>query len=151
MTVNNSLTSLLVLLAVLALLSAPSFAADGSLTLTVNVSGAKPNQGQAICAVFSSAETYLKQPLISQSLPIKQSGSTVFQFDKLTAGTYAVSVIYDEDLNGELNTGLLGIPTELVGMSNNAKGLFGPPPFKKTSFSLSHSLSIDIVLGKAKE
>ena len=62
-----------------------------------------------------------------------------------------MSVIYDKDLNGKLNTGLLGIPTELVGMSNNAKGTLGPLSFKEASFPLSRPLDVDIVLGKAKD
>ncbi|MCB1810658.1 MAG: DUF2141 domain-containing protein [Candidatus Competibacteraceae bacterium] len=139
------------LLLVLALLGSPVVAEEDNLTLTVYVSGAQPGQGQALGALFNSAEQYLKQPLARQTQPIDANGSVIFQFDELPAGTYAVTVIYDEDSNGELNTGLLGIPTELVGMSNNAKGLFGPPSFEKTAFLLEESISIDIVLSKANE
>ncbi len=135
----------------LALLNSPCFAEGGKLSLTVNVSGAKPSQGQAIGTLFTSVDNYLKQPVRSQTQSINANGAVVFHFTQLTAGTYAVSVIYDEDLDGKLNTGLLGIPTELVGMSNNAKGLFGPPSFEKTSFPLSQSLTIDIVLDQAKD
>ena len=128
-----------------------SFAETDTLSLTLHVSGAKPEVGQAICALFSSPGNYLKQPLATQIKPVDATGEAVCQFTSLKTGTYAVSVIYDEDLNGELNTGLFGIPTELVGMSNNAKGLFGPPSFEKASFSLSVSTTMNIVLAKAKE
>ena len=140
-----------IFLLLMVLLSRPAFAEGNNLSLTVNVSGAKPGVGQALGALFTSAENYLKQPIAKQKLPIDANGNAVFRFDRLAAGTYAVAVVYDEDRNGELNTGLLGIPTELVGLSNNAKGLFGPPSFEKASFVLSEPLSIDIVLDKAKQ
>ena len=49
-------------------------------------------------------------------------------------GTYAVSTFHDENSNGKLDTNLLGIPTEGVGASNNAKGHFGPPKFDDAKF-----------------
>ena len=55
-----------------------------------------------------------------------------------------MSVYYDKDSDGKLNTGLFGIPTELVGFSNQARSLFGPPSFKKASFPISNDHSIDI-------
>ena len=63
---------------------------------------------------------------------------------------YAVSVVYDEDGNGKLNTGFLGIPSDPVGFSNNAKGTFGPPSFYKASFAFPELEKISIILGLAK-
>jgi len=59
---------------------------------------------------------------------------------------YSVSVYYDLDENGELNTGFLGIPSEPVGFSNNAKGSFGPPSFEDTKFKPSKNQTIEIRL-----
>lgn len=147
--INNK--AMAFLFALLAFQSSLSFAEEEILSLTIHVSGATPGKGQAICALFSSPENYLKEPMMSRTQPVDASGQVIFHFERLTAGTYAVSVVYDEDLNGKLNTGLLGIPTELVGMSNNAKGTFGPPTFEHASFALSQSLAIDIVLDQAKD
>lgn len=69
----------------------------------------------------------------------------------MPAGTYAVSVIYDEDGNGELNTGLLGIPTEPVGFSNNAAGLFGPPDFAEAAIVLTAPRTIEIRLAHVRD
>ena len=138
-----------------AMLMAPlcgaGLAQDSSLSLTVNVRGAQPGDGQVICSLFSSDDNYLKKPVSSQTQPIDGDGAALCRFRQLPAGTYAVTIIYDQDRNGKLNTGLLGIPTELVGFSNNAKSRFGPPTFDEASFALSASNSIEIVLGKAKE
>ena len=118
--------------------------------LTVHVSGALPGRGLAVLSLFSSSETYLKEPLVKRTKPIDAAGSATFVIEQLKAGTYAVSIVYDEDSNGKLNTGFLGIPTELVGFSNNVTGTFGPPSFDKTSFTISGSRSLEIRLGKAK-
>jgi hypothetical protein len=94
--------------------------------LTVQVSGGTPDKGQAILSLFSMSENYLKAPLMKKKRSINSEGEALFTIEQLKAGTYAVSVIYDEDSDNELNTGFLGIPTELVGFSNNAKGDLAP-------------------------
>lgn len=139
------------LLAALAIASAAANGADGEITLTIGVSGASPNKGQAILTLFTSKETFLKQPHTTLIVPIDSDGRMVTRVNHLNPGKYAVSVYYDADNNGKLNTGLFGIPTELVGFSNQARSLFGPPSFKKASFSLPSDRSIEIRLGKAKD
>jgi uncharacterized protein (DUF2141 family) len=126
-----------------------AFAEQQNLTLTVKVLGAKPNQGQAIVSVFNAKERFLKSPLRNEAQPIDSKGEVQFQLTQMSRGTYAVSVVYDEDQNNELNTGFMGIPTELVGFSNNAKGFMGPPSFEKASFVLSGDRVIEISLVKA--
>jgi len=128
-----------------------SWANDGGLVLTVRVEGAKSNTGQVFLSLFTSDKNYLKEPVQYKELPVDEKGEVVWTFRNLNTGTLAVSAIYDEDGNGELNTGFMGIPTELVGMSNNAKGMFGPPSFKKASFLFLESREIVIRLSTAKD
>jgi len=118
--------------------------------LTVLVVGAKAGTGQAIASLFSSVDNYLKEPVVKQVMSINDAGEAQFVFSELEVGEYAVSVVYDEDGNGKLNTGLLGIPSEVVGFSNNAKAPFGPPSFDKASFAFPHSEKISITLGRQK-
>lgn len=136
---------------VLFLIPSLVYSSQETLSLIVLVSGATPGKGQAICSLFTSSDTYLKKPAIKETRPIDSKGEVEFRINDLAPGTYAVSIVYDEDSNGKLNTGIFGIPTELVGMSNNAKGTFGPPTYEKTAFELSASSTIRISLGKAKE
>ena len=139
------------LIAVLLLVPALVFTSQEKLSLIVEVSGATPNKGQAVCSLFTSTDTFLKQPVLKKTKPIDSNGGAVFRIDDLDPGTYAVSIVYDEDSNGKLNTGLFGIPTEPVGVSNNAKGKFGPPSYEDAAFELSDSRTIRISLGKAKK
>jgi len=147
----NRVDLLNLMLSINFILVAPALSAQQSHTLTVVVEGAKVNQGQAIVSLFASAENYLKKPLVEHALSIDQNGSARFVIGDLSDGIYAVSVVYDEDLNGKLNTGFLGIPSELVGFSNNAKSRFGPPSFKKTSFKLLGDQSMTIRLSSARD
>jgi uncharacterized protein (DUF2141 family) len=129
------------------LMVTPAFAEQ----LTVNVTGGKANIGQVICSLFSSPDNYLREPVIREIQPINGEGNVTFQIDGLVTGTYSVSVIYDEDSDGEMDTGLFRIPKELVGFSNNAKSTFGPPGFDKTSFELNSDKETTIQLTKAKD
>ena len=139
------------LAAVLLLIPALVFSGQEKLSLVVAVRGATPDKGQAVCSLFTSADTFLKQPVLKKTKPIDSNGEVVFRIDHLDPGTYAVSIVYDEDSNGKLNTGIFGIPTEPVGVSNNAKGKFGPPSYEDAVFELLASKTIRISLGKAKE
>lgn len=141
----------LLLVAVVVFTSGWHASAQESLTLTVVVSGATPSTGQALGALFDSEESYLKAPVRETTVAIDPAGRATLTFDGLDAGTYAVSVIYDEDSDGELDTGFLGIPSELIAMSNNAKGRFGPPGFEKTRFDMRSSMTIEIRFEKANE
>ena len=107
-----------------------SSAEEEGLSITVVVEGAETNKGQIIFSLFNSADNFLKAPLVNEILPVNMNGQVVFHLKNLSAGTYAISVVYDKDSNGKLNTGFLGIPVELVGFSNNAKGMFGPPSLR---------------------
>jgi uncharacterized protein (DUF2141 family) len=58
-------------------------------------------------------------------------------FDKLAPGTYAVAVLHDLDGDRQMDTDVLGAPTEGYGASNNAKRLLGPPEWNQARFSLA--------------
>lgn len=144
-------TGLIIVIAVVVFTNNARAYAQELLTLTVVVSGAKPSTGQALGSLFDSKETYLNNPVQETIVAIDNTGRATLTFDGLGAGTYAVSVIYDEDADGELDTGFLGVPAELIAMSNNAKGRFGPPGFEKTRFELKSSKTIEIYFVKAKD
>jgi len=55
-------------------------------------------------------------------------------FLDIPPGTYALAVIHDENMNGELDTKRRGIPKEGYGFSNDATALFGAPKFSAASF-----------------
>ncbi len=58
-------------------------------------------------------------------------------FNNIPYGTYAVSIIHDENSNGKLDTNFFGIPKEGVGVSNNPKIGMGGPKYNDSVFTLN--------------
>lgn len=55
-------------------------------------------------------------------------------FLDIPSGVYALAVIHDEDMDGELGTNWLGVPTEGYGFSSGAKASMSAPSFEAASF-----------------
>lgn len=137
------------LLLVLSILftSAPVAQTTGSVVVTVvNLQGTK---GTVYFYLYDSDDgfpTDFEQARRSASAVVRGSEAKAV-FDNLPAGTYAVAVYHDEDGDGELDTNFLGIPSEGVGVSRNAKGSFGPPSFKDAKFVVQASaVSLSITM-----
>jgi len=65
-----------------------------------------------------------------------KSGKATCVFKGLKPGKYAVSVMHDEDKDGELKTSMGGRPKEWWGVSNNVPPeRFGPPKYEAALFS----------------
>jgi uncharacterized protein (DUF2141 family) len=111
--------------------------------LTVRVTGLRSKSGQVGCTIFNSAKSFPTDSAAAlQRLwcPIVESAATC-TFEPVPAGIYAVACFHDENKNGKLDTGFLGIPTEGTVVSNHAKGFMGPPSFDKAKFSFSGNAS----------
>lgn len=67
------------------------------------------------------------------------SDSLIVVVPNLPPGKYAVGAFVDRNRNGKLDRNAIGMPTEIFGLSNDARGLFGPPEFAKAAFSLSET------------
>ncbi len=65
-------------------------------------------------------------------------------FNEVSPGSYAISIFYDVNDNGELDTSLFGIPKEPTGVSNNAIGKNGPPAFDKASFVVNENATVKL-------
>jgi uncharacterized protein (DUF2141 family) len=55
-------------------------------------------------------------------------------FPNVSPGSYAVAVYHDENGNGRLDPGFMGIPKEGVGVSNDAQRSWGVPSFDQAKF-----------------
>ncbi len=102
----------------------------------VEISGLRNDKGQVLCALFSSADAFPKKAdkaVARLTVKIAERQATC-DFSGVAAGTYAVSVVHDENSNGKLDTNFIGVPREGVGASNDAKGHMGPPKFGAASF-----------------
>lgn len=71
----------------------------------------------------------------------------IYEFKNIPNGTYAISVIHDENDNKKLDKNFLGIPTEGYGFSNNIRPAFRGANFDESKFVLNIDKSIVIKLG----
>jgi uncharacterized protein (DUF2141 family) len=61
-------------------------------------------------------------------------------------GTYAFVAFIDENNNGKMDKNRLGIPKEPIGFSVSKMGLFGPPSFKKASYQVPNTKSVELII-----
>lgn len=123
----------------LLLLMAPSLQAAKDARLRVEIGSLRTDAGMVILALYDREDGYplnLEKAARRLAIPI-QGGRASAEIGGLSFGTYALAAIHDEDGDGTLDTSWIGIPTEGVASSNNARGRFGPPAFEDAAFSFS--------------
>lgn len=139
------------LLALQFLLQTVSADQSESLSLVVKVTGAHPANGQILASLFDGQNTHMKIPVLEQIAAVNGTGTAEIEFLVGIAGSYSVVVVHDLDSDGQLDTGLFGIPKEKIGFSNNAKGRMGPAPWSKARFTLNENPThLEISLNNAK-
>lgn len=105
----------------------PLAASAADMRVTVTEGPATPSV--LYISLHDSAATYATaQPVASQTAPMRNGVAQVV-FLGLPPGRYALRAFADENGNTKLDTNMLGIPTERLGFSNDAKGTMGPPGF----------------------
>jgi len=107
-------------------------------TLSIEFEGIKTEKGKLFVALYNSEKDFLKNEMKGLIVDIKD-GKAKATFKNLEKGIYAVSSFYDKNDNGKMDTNFFGIPKEPTGLSNNAKGRFGPPKFRDAKFNISAS------------
>jgi uncharacterized protein (DUF2141 family) len=102
------------------------------------IEGISEQKGEIRIAVFNSEKDYKdkENPVHTVVIPVEENSVTWTQ-DSLPFGTYAIAVYHDKNVNGELDSNLLGIPKEAYGFSNNARGRFGPASWEDAHFEVS--------------
>ncbi len=124
------------------LVSVNLFSQEFKINLQIN--NVKQNKGKIFIAVYNKAESYKKQvpdiPIIIESktnhLSIELS---------IPKGDYVFSVFQDINNNNKLDTNLVGMPKEPVGISNfDGKGI--PGSFKKRNMKIDKDTKVTINL-----
>lgn len=102
-----------------------------SLTVTVEVVNFENNDGDALLSVFTSKDGFPDNPDKAVKIQIGKikNKTSVFKL-KLPEGSYAFSVLHDENSNQQMDTTWYGKPTEGFGVSNNPRIRFRPPSFE---------------------
>jgi len=67
--------------------------------------------------------------------------SVVVTFTGIPYGTYAISVLHDEDCDGKMKRNFVGLPSEGYGISQNPRIRFKAPSFDDAMFTFKSDSS----------
>lgn len=115
--------------------------------LTLTIANITDNGGRIMIAVLASEAAFDgdEAPAAQFIMPARTPDIRLTT-DALAPGRYAIRVMHDRNANGELDSNLVGMPTEPWGFSNDARGSFGPPSWQDASFELQDTTTQHIAL-----
>ena len=108
-------------------------------TLTIEVKDLRNAKGQLIFGVFKSPDGFPSvegKSVAWEVRPAKRGSGVVVFTAALPPGTYAASVLHDENKSGNMDKGLGEIPKEGYGVTNNPKPRFRAATFGEATFTL---------------
>lgn len=108
--------------------------------LEVRVTELQHDEGQVFVSLFDSEQGFPGGGADAARVTLSatpKSGEARVAFAGLPCGAYAVAAHHDEDGDGKMKAVYGTIPLEGVGISNDAKGIMGPPKFKDARFELA--------------
>jgi len=105
------------------ILIAPAYVEAQTSRVTVEVTNVIINNGNVIIAIFANAEEFRSE--IPSSYAVIPSTAVVLRHElNLPYGEYAIIIFQDTNNNYRLDFNFLGIPKELLGLSNyNGRGI----------------------------
>jgi uncharacterized protein (DUF2141 family) len=116
----------------------------------ITLRGFAESGGLARGAVFGSPagwpDEWTLHAYAKIAVPIEKNTATI-DLPDTPYGAYAIIVYHDQNENGKLDTGFMGIPAEKFGFSNNPKIGIKTPSFDATSFKVSkekQEIAIDL-------
>ncbi len=114
--------------------------------LVVNVETLRSTQGSVQCRIYRSAAGFPEDPVegsIEKRTPIAGESVTL-SFENVTAGTYAVSCLHDENNNRKLDKNFFGVPTEGYGVSNNKTYAMSSPKWAESIFTMEAGKDVSL-------
>jgi len=106
--------------------------------VTLTIKGIPSDSGVIRLALFDKAEAFPddeEKSVMKISLAAEKD-EVVARLVSVPEATYALTVFHDANSNGILDRNFAGVPIEVYGFSNNARGVLGAPTFKKASFKV---------------
>jgi uncharacterized protein (DUF2141 family) len=98
------------------------FSQTGDVNITVDVTNISVNNGRVYLVFFANAEQFKnEEPYLAFAL--SDSGTSASQQVTLPPGEYVITAFQDTNNNQKVDYNLIGIPKELLGISNyNGRG-----------------------------
>jgi uncharacterized protein (DUF2141 family) len=109
--------------------------------LKIVFKGLRNDKGWLGMLLFNGPEGYPGEYRKAYKLAYKriENGAVVIDFKDIPFGSYAVTMLHDENANMDIDFNFIGIPKEGYGASNNAARYFGPPRYKDARFEVNQT------------
>ncbi|ASQ90426.1 hypothetical protein CHL67_05360 [Prosthecochloris sp. GSB1] len=106
--------------------------------LSIRIKNFRNATGYVAIALFNSEEGFPGDSERAFALAGTELRGTEFEciLENIPFGTYALSVLHDENRNRKMDKTWIGKPKEGFGTSNNPRFRFGPPGFDESRFTL---------------
>ena len=122
-----------------------SFGAKAQGKVTAEITNFDNNKGVLRACLFDNANAFSGKGSPVQCVEVTVVNKTArIVFDRVPAGTYAVSVFHDANNNNEFDTNFLGIPTEGYGASRNSLPFAAAPKFNDNKFTVSNGMVTEL-------
>ncbi len=109
---------------------------DSQGEIVILVRGLRNSEGQLLIALFEQPDGFPdehEKALRTKILPLDGEPLQI-RFRSIAPGRYAVAVVHDENENERLDTNLVGIPREGVGVSGGKNRMLRKPTFHDADF-----------------
>jgi uncharacterized protein (DUF2141 family) len=124
--------------------SADAFAQSAS--IKVWIKGIHNTIGKMFVGLYNKPQGFASEKAF-RNLSTEITGTEMWiTFDSISKGSYALAIIHDENNNGKLDVGEMGLPVEGYGFSNDARGVFGPPDFRLAMFFFTATADKSVIV-----
>jgi uncharacterized protein (DUF2141 family) len=106
-----------------------------SFLVDVSINGLRSAKGNILLCLTANPKAFpdCSKDASATRMQVSAKQAANMRLTVAHAGSYAISVIHDENGNGKLDTAFM-MPREGFGFSRNPKISFGPPKFTSASF-----------------
>ena len=111
---------------------------------TLVISNLDNKNGTLYIGWYNKADSFRKADgyVIQRKVEVGGRTSVPVVFENVAAGTYAIAVFLDENVNGRIDTNFFGIPKEKYGFSNNVFPMMRAASFKESAFEVKDNNAI---------
>lgn len=115
--------------------------------ILLDVYGVENLDGTLAVAIYNSSETFNSENSYYRDTVVAVSGNDMsLVIDSMEVGTYAISVLHDENESGGMDMGgfLNLVPQEGFGFSNNPEIGLSEPGFGECKFEIEEGTSVSV-------